>query len=85
MTTIIKDEAIAWQVGRTFSIKLEDGEIGMTTVETICTEWDCDRRVFKAPCGGFVEMDALEYVDQASLGRVELVGIPEGDIVVELF
>jgi hypothetical protein len=80
MTTIIKDEAIAWQVGRTFSIKV-DGEV----IETKCVKWEADRRVFEAPCGGFVDIDALEYVDQASLGRIELVGIPEGDIVVELF
>jgi len=85
MTTIIKDEAIAWQVGRTFNIKLDDGEVGLTTVETKCVMWESDRRRFEAPCGGFVDMDALEYVDQASLGRVELVGIPDGDIVVELF
>ncbi len=83
MTT--ETENTAWQVGRTFKIKLEDGEIGQTIVDTKCTIWECDRRVFEAPCGGFVDIDALEYVDQASLGRIELVGIPEGDIVVELF
>lgn len=82
MTTIIKDEAIAWQIGRTFNIKTADGEV----IETTCITWDCDNRVFEATSmQGYIGMDALEYVDQASLGRVELVGIPDGDIVVELF
>lgn len=67
----------AWQIGRTFKIKLQDGEIGETTVDTKCVIWDCERRVFEAPCGGFVEMDWMEYLDQASLGRVELVGLPQ--------
>ena len=73
-------EPTPWQVGRTFNIK-SDGEI----IETECVIWECDRRAFRATCGGFVDIDALEYVDQASLGRIELVGIPEGDIAVELF
>jgi len=81
MTAIIKDEAAAWQIGRTFNVKVAGGEI----VETKCTIWECDRRAFEAPCGGFVDIDALEYVDQASLGRITLVGIPDGDIVEELF
>ena len=81
MTTYITDEPTTpWQIGRTFNIKI-DGEV----VETKCVKWEADRRSFEATCGGFIDIDALEYVDQASLGRIELVGIPEGDIVVELF
>jgi hypothetical protein len=71
MTT--ETETTAWQVGRLFNFKLEDG---MTELE--CTFWDCERRAFKATDdSGFLDMDWMEFDDQASLGRVELVGIPE--------
>jgi len=72
MTTETK--TIAWQVGRLFNIKLEGGAI----VETECTLWDCENRDFKATDdSGYVQMDWMEYTDQASLGRIELIGIPE--------
>jgi len=73
----------AWQVGRIFTIKLDGGEV----VETECVHWDCERREFKLTDGrGFVDMDWMEYTDQASLGRINLVGTPEGDgIALELF
>lgn len=75
-------EPTPWQEGRTFNIKLEGGEV----VETECAKWTADFREFQLTDGrGFVSMDALEYADQASLGRIKLVGIPDGDIVEELF
>ena len=82
MTSYITDEpSTPWQIGRTFNVKVEGGEI----VETKCTAWESDRRTFKAPCGGFVDIDALEYIDQVSIGRIKLVGIPDGFILEELF
>ena len=82
MTSYITDEPTTpWQIGRTFNIKV-DGEV----VETKCVIWGIDYREFKLTDGrGCVDMDAMEYVDQASLGYITLVGIPDGDIVVELF
>jgi len=69
-----------WQVGRTFNVKV-DGEV----IETKCVKWEADRRTFEAPCGGFVDIDALEYIDQVSLGRITLIGIPDGFMLEELF
>jgi hypothetical protein len=72
MTTETK--TTAWQVGRLFNFKLEDGVI----CELECTFWDCERRAFKATDdSGFLDMTWDDFDDQAALGRVELVAIPE--------
>lgn len=57
----------AREVGRTFKIKLEGGEV----VEAVCITWDCERREFKVKGqAGYVWMDWMDYIDQASLGRI---------------
>ncbi len=55
----------AEQVGQFFNVKLEGGRL----IKMECVEWDCEKRVFKCD-EGCLELDWMEYTDQASLGRI---------------
>jgi len=61
-------EKQAEQVGKFFNVKLEGGRL----VKMECIEWDCEKRVFKCE-EGFLDLDWMEYTDQASLGRITQV------------
>ena len=68
------DENPRWELGRTYMIKTADGVV----VETECVTWTDEQRVLKAKNGtGYIDLDWMEYLDQASLGRIELVGLPQ--------
>ncbi len=65
MTTATKTESR--KVGCKFIVKTSDGLRSMT-----CTEHTEERIVFKC-VDGVIELDWMEYIDQASLGRIEQV------------
>ena len=55
-------------IDKIFDIKLEDG----TWVKCKCTKWDDETRRFEPIAGGgFIDIDWMEYMDQASLGRIK--------------
>ena len=67
--------------GKMFNVKTE----GDIIVKMWCKAWTDEKRVFEAIDGhsGYLDLDWMEYTDQAALGRIVMLTKEETEIVVQ--